>query len=57
MYLNRMGSNRKRIEIPIFSKENNFLAITVLFLLTKTKSCFFVKSLLLRAIYLTQQVA
>ena len=32
MYLNRMGSIRKRIKIPIFTKKN-FLAIT---LLTKT---------------------
>ena len=37
-YLNRMGSIRKRIKIPIFSKKK-ILAIMVLLLLTKT--CFF----------------
>ena len=37
MYLNRIGSIRKRIKMPIFANKNNFLAITVLFLLTKTE--------------------
>ena len=40
-YLNRMGSIRRRIKIPIFSKRKKLLAITVLLLLTKT--CFFFK--------------
>ena len=42
-YLNRVDSIRKRIKIPIFSKQKKkFLAITVLVLLTKT--CFFFKA-------------
>ena len=36
IYLNRIGSIQMRIKIPIFSKKIIFLAITVLFLLTKT---------------------
>ena len=35
MYSNGMGSIRKRIKIPIFSKRKSFLAITVILLLTK----------------------
>ena len=36
MYRNEVGGVRKRIKIHIFFKNKQFLAITVLFLLTQT---------------------
>ena len=44
MYLNQMGSIRKRIKIPIFSKKNYYFSYHGFFVINNNKIVFFFKA-------------